>query len=214
MIDEIDHFTLAEFLGVEKPPIRITTLASPVLVARRLEQCFGEDPLFTEEEGEKLLMRLEQELELNMKLEHTSPVGFAILWESALGSFTPKMRKVVDDQDEHLEKQDKLLREAETVFKHYLQEEDSKGLALDFSCFYAAYLQPYIGCFACPRTRFVIDAIVLDKDGNVQWDEWRFWCLWALREYPSEITNVDDLYNVVLRQAILPFTLSQQAKSS
>ena len=213
VIDEIDHFTLAEFLGVEDPPVRITTLASPGLVARRLEQCFGEDPLFTEEAGGKLLMRLKQELELNMEREHTSPVGLAILWDSVFGSFTPEMRKVMDGQEKHFEEQEKLLLEAETVFRYYLQEEDSNGLALDFSSFYAAYLQPYIGCFACPRTRFVIDAIDLDKDGSVRWEEWRFWCLWALREYPSEIANVDDLHNVVLRQAILPLSLSQ-AKSS
>ena len=213
VIDEIDHFTLAEFLGVEDPPVRITTLASPGLVARRLEQCFGEDPLFTEEAGGKLLMRLKQELELNMEREHTSPVGLAILWDSVFGSFTPEMRKVMDGQEKHFEEQEKLLLEAETVFRYYLQEEDSNGLALDFSSFYAAYLQPYFGCFACPRTRFVIDAIDLDKDGSVRWEEWRFWCLWALREYPSEISNVDDLHNVVLRQAILPLSLSQ-AKSS
>ena len=141
-------------------------------------------------------MCLKQEVKLNMEREHMSPVGLAILWDSVFGSFTPEMRKIVDGQDKHLEEQEKLLLEAETVFRYYLHEdeEDIKGLALDFSSFYAAYLQPYIGCFACPRTRFVIDAIDLDKDGSVQWEEWRFWFLWALREYPSEIANVDDLH--------------------
>ena len=33
VIDEIDHFTVAEFLSVEDPPVHITTLASPALVA-------------------------------------------------------------------------------------------------------------------------------------------------------------------------------------
>jgi hypothetical protein len=110
----------------------MNSLASPALVARRLEQCFGKDPLFTEKAGEKLLMRIEQELELNIEREHTSPVGLAILWDEAFGSFTPEMRKVVDDQEKHLEEQEKLLGEAETVFRYYIQEGDSKGLALEF----------------------------------------------------------------------------------
>ena len=161
---------------MEDHPVRITTLASPALVAHRLEQCFGQDPLFTEEAGGKLLMRLKQELKLNMEREHTSPVGLAILWDSVFGSFTPEMRKIVDGQDKHLEEQETLLLKAETVFRYYLHEdeEDSKGLALEFSSFHSAYPQPCIGCFACSRTRFAIDAIDLDKDGSVQWEEWRF----------------------------------------
>ena len=31
VIDEIDHFTLAEFLGVDDHPVRITTLASSLI---------------------------------------------------------------------------------------------------------------------------------------------------------------------------------------
>ena len=58
VINEIDHFTLAEFLGVEDHPVRITMLASPALITHRLEQCFGQDLLFTEDAGGKLLMRL------------------------------------------------------------------------------------------------------------------------------------------------------------
>jgi hypothetical protein len=54
VVNEIDHFTLAEFLGLEEPPVRISTLASKGLAARRLGQRFGEDPLFMEEAGEKL----------------------------------------------------------------------------------------------------------------------------------------------------------------
>jgi hypothetical protein len=212
VIDEIDHFTLAEFLGVEEPPVRITTLASPGLIARRLEQCFGEDPLFTEEAGGMLLERLKQALELNIEQEHTSPVGLAILWDSAFGSFTPEMKEVMDDQDKHIEEQGKLLGEAENVFRYYIQEEESNESALDFSSFYAAYLQPYFGCFTCPPTRFVIDAIDLDKNGRVQWKEWRCWCLWALRQYPSEITNVADLHEIVLRQVIIPQSLSSESQ--
>ena len=97
---------------MEDHPVRITTLASPALVAHRLEQWFGQDPLFTEEAGGKLLMRLKQELKLNMEREHTSPVGLAILWDSVFGSFTPEMRNIVDSQDKHLEEQEKLLLEA------------------------------------------------------------------------------------------------------
>ena len=48
-----------------------------------------------------------------------------------------------------------------------------------YQSFYNAYLQPYFGCFTCDRTRFVLDAIHLDADQNIEWPEWRFWCLWG-----------------------------------
>jgi hypothetical protein len=130
VIDEIDHFTLAEFLGVEEPPVRITTLASNGLVAQRLGQCFGEDPLFTEEAGGKLLERIKKDLESNLEREYTSPVGLAILWDSVFGSFTPEMKKVMDGHEKHLGEQNKLMDEAEAVFRNYIQEDDSNSKAL------------------------------------------------------------------------------------
>ena len=170
--------------------MRISTLVSPGLVARRLEQCFGEDPLSTEDARNKLVVEMKLQLASNMEQEHTSPLGLALLWQATYGSFTPAMRTVVEKYDKHLAQHEELLREAETVFMDYVKEEDDTAAStLEFDRFYEAYLRPYVGCFTCPRTRFVLDAIDCDDDGNVQWAEWRSWCIWALHEYPDEIDN-------------------------
>eukprot|EP00957_Ditylum_brightwellii_P047596 3615710-Ditylum_brightwellii.AAC.1 len=47
----------------------------------------------------------------------------------------------------------------------------------------------------------------MDADGYLSWNEWRFWCLWALRTHPEQISNLDDLHSVVFRNAILPLSL-------
>ncbi len=61
----------------------------------------GGGSLDEEEAGGKLLERVKEEhLESNLEREeHTSPVGLAILWDWGFGSFTPEMKKVMDDQE-------------------------------------------------------------------------------------------------------------------
>ena len=44
---------MAEFFG-EQPVIRITTLSTPNLLARRLRDVFGDDPQFNEDMGKKM----------------------------------------------------------------------------------------------------------------------------------------------------------------
>ena len=48
-----NEFDLAEFFG-KKPPLRMTTLASPQMIAEKLRRVFGEDPQFTEERGNRM----------------------------------------------------------------------------------------------------------------------------------------------------------------
>ena len=48
-----NEFDLAEFFG-EEPPLRMTTLASPQMIAEKLRRVFGEDPQFTEERGNRM----------------------------------------------------------------------------------------------------------------------------------------------------------------
>lgn len=215
VIDDIDHFTLADFLGVEDPPVRISTLASAELVAHRLEQCFGENAAFTQEAAGKLVTKMKEQLENNMEREHTSPLGLALLWKDTFGDYEPGMEDIVKKNDKHYEEHKELLKNAKTCFEEYLDHDVTvdADTSLPFDQFYEAYLRPYVGCFTCPRTRFVLDAIDLDDDGSVTWDEWRTWCTWALREYPDEIANLDDLHNVVLRQAIIPLSLSQASSA-
>lgn len=209
VIDEVDHFSLANFLGVEEPPIRVNSLSSPDLVVRRLKQCFGDCPEFTEDIAKKMLAKMIQELESNLEFEHSSPTGISMLWKGVTGSFHPKMMYYDEDMVRLTHKNKMFLKQAEECFRQNLEEGED---AIDYRQFYDAYLQPYFGCFTCPRTRFVLDYIEMDNDGKLSWNEWRFWCLWALRTYPDEISNLDDLHNTIFRYAILPLSLLDTAQ--
>ena len=89
VVNELDHFSLARFLGVDDPPIRISTLSSPSLVIKRLKQCFGDNDAFTEEIAKKMLECMTTELSNNIEMEHTSPMGIAMLWKNVTGTVTP-----------------------------------------------------------------------------------------------------------------------------
>jgi len=204
VIDEIDHFSLAKFLGVDEPPIRINQLSSPDLVVRRLKQCFGDSPDFTEKIAEKMLEKLEEELRDNLEFEHTSKMGISQLWKKVTGAFHPSMMDYREEMEGSNYKTQDMLKQAEVCFRQHLEEGNDK---MEFRQFYDTYLQPYFGCFTCPRTRFVLDYIEMERDGKVSWNEWRFWCLWALRTHPEQISTLDDLHSVVFRNAILPLSL-------
>lgn len=88
VIDELDQFSVAGFIGMEDPPIRISTLASPDLVAKRLKQCFGENEMFNEENGAKLLKEIKRRLEMNIKEDYNKPEILSKLWMETIISAT------------------------------------------------------------------------------------------------------------------------------
>ena len=102
VINDVDRFSLAEFFGLNDPPVRISTLSSPALVVRRLKQCFGDDADFTEEIASKMLDYMKQELIHNYKAEHTSSTGLAMLWRSVTGTLKPSMLEVSNEMDDDL----------------------------------------------------------------------------------------------------------------
>ena len=88
------EFSLAKFFG-EEPVMRMTTLASPEMIAKRLQNLFGNDPQFTEEMGKKMKAKMLEDLHANRKEEYMSEVGIAMLFDRSGGKLTEKMREVV-----------------------------------------------------------------------------------------------------------------------
>lgn len=85
------EFSLAKFFG-EEPVMRMTTLASAKMIAKRLQNLFGADPQFTEEMGKKMKEKMLEDLHANRKEEYMSEMGIALLFDRAGGKLTAKMR--------------------------------------------------------------------------------------------------------------------------
>jgi len=209
-LDKIDKFDLAEFLGLEKAPIRISTLSSEKLVCERLINLFGSHETFTEETAAAMKQMMLEDLHAGRKEDYTSPIGLAMLYGRVHGEPTPSMCKTANDlsQGKLTPLQDALLKDAEACFREHAGDD----MSIDYWGFYHAFAQPYFGCFTCETTQGIMDVIDRDDDGKVEWCEWRFWCIWALRQYGAEITTVDDVHHTIFRHALMPLMLDRDAQ--
>ena len=138
VIDDVDRFSLAEFFGLNDPPVRISTLSSPALVVCRLKQSFGDDANFTEGIASKMLDSMKQELIHNYEAEHTSSIGFAMLWRSVTGTLKPSMQEVSNEMDDDLSRRSIIfLKDAKDYFSQYLQDDE---FTISYDSFKVAYL--------------------------------------------------------------------------
>lgn len=81
VVDDLDKFSVARLIGLEDQPARISTLASPSLVVKRLKQCFEEHESFNEENGGLMLAEIRKRLEKNIKEDYNTPEELAKLYE-------------------------------------------------------------------------------------------------------------------------------------
>lgn len=208
VIDDVDRFTLASFLGLCDPPVRISTLASPQLVVQRLEQCFGSDPDFNKEIASKMMDTIKQNLISNLEAEYTSSIGLASLWRQVTGTLHPSMQKIYDSKREGVSEQHEiLLKTAKDYFGQYLEAGND---SISYESFKEAYLCTFFDRFEHMDIdyEFVFDSLFdVDKNNGLSWTEMKFWYVFVLREYPNEINTFNELQEVVLRSALLPTSL-------
>jgi len=86
-VTDLDKFSVAGMIGVQDPPVRISTLASAELVSRKLRQCFGEREEFNEDAGMIMLREIKRRLENNIKEDYNRPEILAKLWMETMMSF-------------------------------------------------------------------------------------------------------------------------------
>eukprot|EP00541_Cyclophora_tenuis_P018767 CAMPEP_0116575270 /NCGR_PEP_ID=MMETSP0397-20121206/19864_1 /TAXON_ID=216820 /ORGANISM="Cyclophora tenuis, Strain ECT3854" /LENGTH=138 /DNA_ID=CAMNT_0004104143 /DNA_START=33 /DNA_END=449 /DNA_ORIENTATION=- len=110
------------------------------------------------------------------------------------------------DEEPEGEKDQKLLRQAKEFFDQFVVVKENPN-----KISYDAYLGPFMAGYMCDNSRFVAlhGSIDLNKEdgGSLTWHEWRFWCLWALRTHPNSIGVLDELHAVILRSAIVPYSI-------
>lgn len=199
------EFNIAEFFG-EEAPNRITTLASPDMVLQRLKNIFGDNEGFTLEVATEMKKVMIEDLRNNRKEEYMSEMGLAVLYDRAGGAITAKMRDIIAKVEVHQLSHQELLKNVREIWDTWDLQEASElqgDNCLEFDSFYNGFMAPYFGCFRCDDTRKGLQAIDMDKDGRVDWDEFLVYLKWALHEYP-DIKDTDELLSITFRKGLIP----------
>ena len=197
------EFDMAAFFG-QKPIMRMSTLASPKMVADRLKNVFGENPQFTEEMGQRMLEVMLQDLHKNRKEEYMSPVGLAILFDRSGGKLTAKMSDVIAQEEPKKVHAQHLIAEIRLMWDEWdLRDDGKRDDMLEFDAFYNGFLAPYFGCYRCDETKCALKAIDMDQDGTVDWNEFALYLKWAIREYP-ETKTAEELLSIAFRKGLIP----------
>ena len=196
-------FDLAEFFG-EEAPVRINSLSSSHMIRNRLVNLFGEDQHFTMEMAQKMKETMLVDLTGNRKEEYMSAAGLALLFDRSGGKLTAKMAEVIEEAEIKGERAQQLIAEVRRIWDEWDIEEDKQiDDRLKFQSFYNGFMAPYFGCFKCHDTRKALQAIDMDNDGHIDWNEFLLYLKWALRQYP-EIKDADELLSVAFHKGIIP----------
>ena len=207
------EFDMATFFG-EKPIMRMTTLASPQMVAQRLENVFGKDRQFTEERGQRMLEVMLEDLHKNRKEEYMSAVGLALLFDRSGGRLTAKMSEVIAQEEPKKVHAQELIAEIRAMWDEWdLRDDGKRDDKLEFDAFYNGFMGPYFGCYRCEETKCALKAIDMDADGTVDWDEFALYLKWAIRQYP-ETETAEDLLSIAFRKGLIPAMQDEVLKQS
>lgn len=74
---------------------------------------------------------------------------------------------------------------------------------LEFDAFYNGFMAPYFGCYRCLETKKALQAIDMDNDGTVDWEEFLVYLKWAGNQYPMTAT-AEELLSVAFRKGLVP----------
>ena len=197
------EFSMANFFGQE-PIMRMTTLASPGMIAARLKKIFGEDPQFTEERGKRMLEVMLEDLHANRKEEYMSKTGLAVLFDRSGGELTEEMSDVIAKDKPNSVHAQELIAEIRKMWDEWDLKDSSAGDGkLEFDAFYNGFLAPYFGCYRCDPTKRALKAIDMDEDGQVDWNEFSLYLKWAIRQYP-ETKTAEELLSIAFRKGLIP----------
>ena len=206
------EFNMAEFFG-EKPLMRMTTLASPEMIATRLKNVFGEDRQFTAERGKRMLEVMLEDLHKNRKEEYMSAVGLALLFDRSGGKLTQKMCEIIDQEEPKKAHAQELIAEIRAMWDEWDLRDGQKDDKLEFDAFYNGFLAPYFGCYRCDETKCALKAIDMDADGTVDWEEFALYLKWAVRQYP-ETKTAEELLSIAFRKGLIPAMQDEVLKQS
>ena len=198
-----DEFDMACFFG-EKPPTRISTLASSDMIVQTLIENFGEYEDFTKERAEEMKKVMIEDLKINRKEEYTSKVGLALLYDRSGGKITAKMRDEIEKVKVTEPHSKQLIADVRKMWDKWDSREEKVGDdCLQYDSFYDGFMAPYFTGYRCDDIKRAMQAIDMDCDGYVEWSEFSLYLKWAVNEY-SDISDADELLTIVFQNGIIP----------
>ena len=197
------EFSLADFYGVESPN-RITTLASEKMIVERLVKLFDKNEQFTLEMAKNMKKVMLKDLTSGHKEEYMTPVGLAVLFDSAGGKLTPKMSEMIQKVKVKSEAHKLLIQEVRETWDMWDISEGRCGdNRLEFYSFYNGFMAPYFGCYECEDSKKGLKALDMDSDGGIDWEEFMVYLKWALNQYP-DIATSEELLKIAFTRALIP----------
>ncbi len=61
----------------------------------------------------------------------------------------------------------------------------------------------YGGCYRCTHTKQGLQALDMDNDGYIEWNEFLVYIKWALHQYP-DTKDTDTLLSIVFQRGLIP----------
>jgi len=203
--DDMTEEALAAFFQADAP-MRISTLSSERMIVQRLINLFGENHLFNEDVAAEMKRNMIKDLEENRKEEYMSEPGIAMLFDRSGGKLTEAMAEKIAISKSNNVHSELLLKEVRKIWDEWDIQEcegDQRDDHLTFESFYNGFMAPYFGCHSCEDTRKGLQAIDMDKDGKVDWNEFMVYVKWALNQYP-DIGDVDELLAITFKKGLIP----------
>ncbi|XP_038049048.1 uncharacterized protein LOC119722788 isoform X1 [Patiria miniata] len=198
-----EEFDLASFFG-EKAPVRITTMASKEMIQQRLVRLYGNDPQFTLDLTNKMKALILEDLRSGRKEEYMSKIGLAMLMDRAGGKLTEPMRDAIDKVEIRAPNANNLIKEIRKMWDEWdLKDKVQGDNMLQYDNFYNGFMAPYFSCYRCSDTRRALQAVDMDADGQVDWNEFLVYLKWALHEYPH-ISDTEQLLDIAFRKGLIP----------
>lgn len=195
-------FDLCAFLGIERP-IRISTMAAGEMIMMKLRRKFGYNEQFTKEMGNEMKIQIMENAAAGRKEEYNSNVGLAMLFAQAGGKLTPEMTAAIDAEKNTSLHIKSLIEEIKADWDEWDTKDGRKDDQITFDNFYNGFMGPYFGCYRCEDSQLALRALDMDADGQVDWKEFKFYLIWAGREYPQCKTK-EDLLDKAFRYGLIP----------
>jgi hypothetical protein len=189
------------------------------MIVKRMVRLFDPNDQFTEEMAVKMKAVMIKDLTSGRKEEYMTPVGLAVLFDSAGGKLTPKMSEVITVVKLKSNAHRQLISDVKDIWNEWdISEGKSGDNRLEFYSFYNGFMAPYFGCYECEDSRKGLVALDMDHDNAVDWEEFEVYLKWALNQYP-DTANIEELLNTAFQKALIPamqdaLIAAQSSKSS